>query len=187
MVFSNMDFENKKIESILESSRINKLNSKYRSLLGRDNDPQLVSDISSNQLLLRKIGWTILTAPGLDFIINFLYPQSTRHHFKVNNAVAFTIDDSAGAYERLSAGGFSPQDPVHLRRPLTLGDGSQAEVAFTVLRVPPEKMPEGRIQMLRQETPGLVWQDHIIARDNGILALGGVILCVDNVDEGCSL
>ena len=97
--------------------------------------------------------------------------------------VAFTIDDSAGAYERLSAGGFSPQDPVHLRRPLTLGDGSQAEVAFTVLRVPPEKMPEGRIQMLRQETPDLVWQNHIIARDNGVVALGGVILCVDNVDE----
>ncbi len=97
--------------------------------------------------------------------------------------VAFSIDDSAGAHERLSAGGFTPQDPVHLRRPLTLGDGSPAEVAFTVLRVPPEKMPEGRIQMLRQETPDLVWQENIIARDNGIVALGGVILCVDNVDE----
>ena len=97
--------------------------------------------------------------------------------------VAFTIDDSAGAHERLSAGGFTPQDPVHLRRPLTLGDGRQAEVAFTVLRVPPEKMPEGRIQMLRQETPDLVWQENIIARDNGIIALGGVILCVDNVNE----
>jgi hypothetical protein len=44
-------------------------------------------------------------------------------------------------------------------------------------------MPEGRIQMLRQETPDLVWQENIIARDNGIVALGGVILCVDNVDE----
>ncbi|NKB22075.1 MAG: hypothetical protein GKS01_16425 [Alphaproteobacteria bacterium] len=97
--------------------------------------------------------------------------------------VAFTIDDSAGAHERLQDGGFSPLDPVHLRRPLTLGDGSEAEVAFTVLRVPPESMPEGRVQMLRQETPDLVWQDHIIARDNDIVALGGVILCVDDVEE----
>jgi hypothetical protein len=97
--------------------------------------------------------------------------------------VAFTIDDSKGAHEQLQSGGFTPLDPVHLRRPLTLGDGSEAEVAFTVLRVPPETMPEGRVQMLRQETPDLVWQDHIIARDNGIVALGGVILCVDDVEE----
>ena len=97
--------------------------------------------------------------------------------------VAFTIDDSAGAHECLQAGGFSPLDPVHLRRPLTLEDGSEAEVGFTVLRVPPEMMPEGRVQMLRQETPDLVWQDHIIARDNGVVALGGVILCVDDVEE----
>jgi len=97
--------------------------------------------------------------------------------------VAFTIDDSEGAHKQLQSGGFTPLDPVHLRRPLTLGDGSEAEVAFTVLRVPPETMPEGRVQMLRQETPDLVWQDHIIARDNGVVALGGVILCVDDVEE----
>jgi hypothetical protein len=97
--------------------------------------------------------------------------------------VAFTIDDSEGAHTQLQSGGFTPLAPVHLRRPLTLGDGSEAEVAFTVLRVPPETMPEGRVQMLRQETPDLVWQDHIIARDNGIVALGGVILCVDDVEE----
>jgi len=97
--------------------------------------------------------------------------------------VAFTIDDSEGAHKQLQSGCFTPLDPVHLRRPLTLGDGSEAEVAFTVLRVPPETMPEGRVQMLRQETPDLVWQDHIIARDNGVVALGGVILCVDDVDE----
>ena len=97
--------------------------------------------------------------------------------------VAFTIDDSEGAHKKLQDGGFTPLDPVHLRRPLTLGDGSEAEVAFTVLRVPPEIMPEGRVQMLRQETPDLVWQNHIIARDNGVAALGGVIQCVDNVDE----
>ena len=97
--------------------------------------------------------------------------------------VAFTIDDSEGAHKKLQDGGFTPLDPVHLRRPLTLGDGSEAEVAFTVLRVPPEIMPEGRVQMLRQETPDLVWQNHIIARDNGVAALAGVIQCVDNVDE----
>ena len=94
--------------------------------------------------------------------------------------IAFTIDDADSAHARLEAGGFAPQPPVHLRRPLALPDGAEAEVAFTVLRVPPGAMEEGRIQMLRQETPDLVWQDHLLARDNGITTLGGVMLCVDD-------
>jgi hypothetical protein len=94
--------------------------------------------------------------------------------------IAFTVDDAEGAHARLDAEGFGPQPPVHLRRPLQLPDGGEAEVAFTVLRVPPDAMEEGRIQMLRQETPELVWQDHLIARDNGVAALGGVLLCVDD-------
>ena len=96
--------------------------------------------------------------------------------------IAFTIDDAVLAHARLAAGGFTPLPPVHLRRPLALppgvSGGGKAEVAFTVLRVPPRAMVEGRVQMLRQETPNLVWQDHLLARDNGIAALGGVLLCV---------
>jgi hypothetical protein len=92
--------------------------------------------------------------------------------------IAFTIADAGAAHARLAAGGFEPQPPVHLRRPLALPDGGEAEVAFTVLRVAPDAMEEGRVQMLRQETPGLVWQDHLLARDNGVDALGGILLCV---------
>ncbi len=124
----------------------------------------------------------LATVPGVDTPLSQqLNAALDRYHGL--HLVAFTIDDSDGAHKRLQDGGFSPLDPVHLRRPLTLGDGREAEVAFTVLRVPPGVMPEGRVQMLRQETPDLVWQDHIIARENGIVALGGVILCVDDVDE----
>jgi hypothetical protein len=94
--------------------------------------------------------------------------------------IAFTIDDVDAAHGRLEAEGFDPQPPVHLRRPLALAAGGEAEVAFTVLRVPPGAMEEGRIQMLRQETPDLVWQEHLLARDNGIAALAGILLCVDD-------
>lgn len=94
--------------------------------------------------------------------------------------VAFTVDDADAAHARLEAGGFAPQPAVHLRRPLELPGGDAAEVAFTVLRVPPGTMEEGRVQMLRQETPDLVWQEHLVARDNGVVALGGMLLCVDD-------
>ena len=94
--------------------------------------------------------------------------------------IAFSVDDVDAAQARLDAGGFKPQQPVHLRRPLTLPGGDEAEVAFTVLRVPPGAMEEGRVQMLRQETPELVWQESLLARDNNIAALAGILLCVDD-------
>lgn len=94
--------------------------------------------------------------------------------------IAFTVDDAHAAHKRLAREGFDPLEPVHLRRPLTLASGAEAEVAFTVIRVPPGAMAEGRVQMLRQETPDLVWQENLLARDNGIHALAGVLLCVED-------
>lgn len=94
--------------------------------------------------------------------------------------IALTVDDAAAAHARLERDGFGPQAPVHLRRPITLADGGTSEVAFTVIRVAADAMEEGRIQILRQETPALVWQENLVARDNGIAALAGVLLCVDD-------
>lgn len=94
--------------------------------------------------------------------------------------IAFSVADVKSTHAQLNSSGFKPLPPVHLRRPLELNDGTETEVEFTVLRVPPGTMEEGRIQMLRQETPDLVWQDHLIARENGIAALAGILLCVDD-------
>lgn len=97
--------------------------------------------------------------------------------------IALTVDDAEVARDRLAAEGFAPQPVVHLRRPVELEDGKMGEVAFSVIRVGAEAMEEGRIQMLRQETPDLVWQDRFITRDNHITALTGVLLCVDEPED----
>ena len=94
--------------------------------------------------------------------------------------IAFTVDDTEAAFDRLEREGFSPQEPVNLRRPIQLENGEESEVAFTVLRVPPDCMEEGRIQILRQETPDLVWCEDLIAIDNGLSALQGVLIAVSN-------
>jgi len=99
--------------------------------------------------------------------------------------LAFTVADARAAHARLAAEGFAPLDPVHLRRPIAAERG-EAEVAFTVVRVPPAKMPEGRIQFLTQETPDLVWQKRLIARDNGIAALAGALICVADAEEAAA-
>jgi hypothetical protein len=70
---------------------------------------------------------------------------------------------------------------VLLRRGTDIG-----EARFSVVRTALERMPEGRIQTLVQETPDIVWQERFIARDNGIDALAGVVLDVADPAEAAA-
>jgi hypothetical protein len=145
-----------------------------------DGGPPVPAGTGNRCAMLRQGYLEFLAAvPGVDTPLSRQLNDALARYRGVH-LIAFTVDDAPAAHARLAAEGFGPLDPVHLRRPLTLADGSEAEVAFTVIRVPPSAMAEGRIQMLRQETPDLVWQENLIARDNGIGALAGVLLCVDD-------
>lgn len=90
--------------------------------------------------------------------------------------IAFTCQDAGEERMRIEADGFNLRPTVNLRRPLTLDNGEEAEAAFTVLRCTPGQFSEGRIQMLSQETPDVVWQPSLIARDNAINALSGLVI-----------
>lgn len=127
----------------------------------------------------------LATVPGLDTPLVRQHDAAVARYIGVH-LLAFTVADAAAAHARLAAEGFKPQDPVHLRRPIATADGGAAEVAFTVIRVPPGAMAEGRIQMLTQETPDLVWQDRLLARDNHVAALAGVLLCVADPAEAAA-
>ncbi|MAJ44622.1 MAG: hypothetical protein CMF96_07760 [Candidatus Marinimicrobia bacterium] len=81
------------LDTIINNSTIKSINNKHNTILGRNNDPKLVSDISKFKLLIRKISWEIITLPGLRFLTNLIYPSSTISYFNVQDAVAFTIDD----------------------------------------------------------------------------------------------
>ena len=81
------------LDSLLSINSLNTINTKHNTTLGRDNDPKKITDISKTKLFLKKMGWSILTSPGLRFLTKHLYPKSTKSHFNVKNAVAFTIDD----------------------------------------------------------------------------------------------
>ncbi len=100
--------------------------------------------------------------------------------------IAFTCADAVSEHARIASAGFAPQPIVNLRRPLTADDGSEAMTAFSVIRLAPGAMAEGRIQLLTQETPATVWQPSLIARDNAIDALSGVVVCSDDVADSAS-
>src|SRR6516164_3592213 len=60
---------------------------------------------------------------------------------------AFSVTDAAAARERLAAAGFPVRDLARMQRPVETEHGSET-AAFTISRVKPMTMPEGRIQIL---------------------------------------
>lgn len=100
--------------------------------------------------------------------------------------IAFSVEDADETHARLANQGFQPDSPVHLRRPVDLEHGTTAEAAFTVLRVPAERMPEGRIQVLRHHTVAAVWQPRWMVHDNGIVSLEAVLSVVEDPEEAAA-
>ncbi len=96
--------------------------------------------------------------------------------------IAFGTAAPNADHARLAAAGYTPTPPVALQRQIGTPDGEQT-ARFTVVRVPPGTMPEGRIQFCQHHTPDLVWQPQWLAHANHATALTSVILCVDNVAQ----
>lgn len=92
--------------------------------------------------------------------------------------IAFAAGDIDVERARLAEAGFEPQPVVDLRRPIECEDGSEKMAAFSVVRVPPDRMPEGRIQFVAHRTPALVWQPGSTAHENAIDALTGILVVV---------
>lgn len=139
---------------------------------------------TGNRCAMLKLGYLELIAAidGVDTPLARQHREAVRRHVGLH-VIAFTVADADAARSRLSAEGFEPGDPVRLRRPIRAPDDGDAIAAFTVIRVPPDKMAEGRIQILTQETPDLIWQPQLIARDNDLVRLSSALVCVDDPAE----
>jgi hypothetical protein len=85
-------------------------------------------------------------------------------------------------YDRLQRNGFGPLPTLSLQRPIGTEAGEET-ARFSVLRVPPGVMAEGRIQFCQHHTPQWVWQERWISHANGVVALRAVIIVVPDLDE----
>ena len=95
---------------------------------------------------------------------------------------AFAVDDATDAHQRLRQQGFRVRPLVDMRRPVETDDGF-ATAAFTIARVEPGEMREGRIQILTHRTEHAVWQRRWLSHPNGAIGLSGVIIAVADVEE----
>ena len=93
--------------------------------------------------------------------------------------IAFDIQDVAQARHDLNQAGLPFQD-TYLERDVDTPTGSQ-RAKFTQIKPDASLLPEGRIFMLRHETPELVWQPHQLQHPNTALRLKDVIVAVDDL------
>jgi hypothetical protein len=83
---------------------------------------------------------------------------------------AFSSADAAAEHRRLAAAGFPVLPLVDMRRPVATENGSE-EAHFTIARIAPGTMPEGRMQFLTHHTEHLVWRGPDLDHPNGAQAL----------------
>jgi len=95
---------------------------------------------------------------------------------------AFAVADAAKAHRRLAADGFRVRDLVRMQRPAETAAGA-ARAAFTIARVEPDAMPEGRIQMLTHHSEQAIWQERWLKHPNSAVGLIDLVIAVANVEE----
>ncbi len=96
--------------------------------------------------------------------------------------VALSVADAAKAHRRLAEDGFHVRELVHMQRPVGTANGD-GTAAFTVARVEPGVMPEGRIQMLTHHSEHTVWQPRWLLHPNSAVALIDVVIAVPDIEE----
>jgi hypothetical protein len=98
---------------------------------------------------------------------------------------AFAIADANIEHARLTAAGFRTQPVISMQRPVETAD-APGTARFTLARVEPGEMPEGRIQMLVHHTEDMVWQPRWLDHPNGATGLTALTIAVADVEEAAA-
>lgn len=95
---------------------------------------------------------------------------------------AFAVADAGETHARLVQSGFRMQPLVAMQRPVGTEAGDDV-AAFSVVRVAPGEMPEGRIQALTHLTEHAVWQPRWLTHPNGATGLLDIMIAETEVKE----
>jgi hypothetical protein len=95
---------------------------------------------------------------------------------------AFAVADASATHARLTQSGFRVQPLVAMQRPVGTEAGEDI-AAFSVVRVMPGEMPEGRIQALTHRTERTVWQPRWLSHPNGAGGLIDIVVAEADIEE----
>ena len=144
-------------------------------------DAPLVPAGTGNRCVMLQHGYLEFLTPTHDTPNAEALRAAMRRYTGVH-LIAFGAEAPEADYQRLAAGGFAPLSPVALQRQVGTQSG-EATARFTVVRVPPAAMGEGRIQFCRHHTRDVVWQPRWLTHANHATGLAGVLLCVADPAE----
>ena len=136
----------------------------------------LVPAGTANRCVMLREGYLEILTPTHD-TANARQLQAAIARYIGVHLIAFGTQAPEADFARLQAGGFAPLPPVALQRQTTTATG-EATARFTVVRVAPAAMAEGRIQFCQHHTPGVVWQPRWLSHANHAVGLAGVLICV---------
>jgi hypothetical protein len=143
-------------------------------------DAPLTPAGASNRCVMLGAGYLEFLTPTLD-TPNARQLREAIARYTGVHLIAFGTHDARADHARLEREGFQPLTPLSLQRTVGTPDG-EATARFTVVRVPPGTMAEGRIQYCQHHTPEVVWQPRWTVHTNAVAALAGVLLCVADAE-----
>ena len=134
---------------------------------------------TSNVCVMLEQGYLEFLAPTA----NTPHAQRLRTAMQRHRGVHLACFGTPAAEEehaRLARHGFDPLPVVHLERPVEAGSDTRM-ARFKVARLPPDAMPEGRIQFAEHLTPDVLWQPQFLKHANGVAGLACVFVVAADV------
>jgi Glyoxalase-like domain len=147
-------------------------------------DGKPVAAGTGNRCAMFRRGYIEILVATSDTLLSRQLTERLARHIGIHLA-AFSTADAASERERLVAAGFPMLPLVDMRRPVgSVADDQWAR--FTIARMAPGIMPEGRIQFLTHHTAELVWRDPFLDHPNGALMLAALWIAATDPAEPAS-
>jgi hypothetical protein len=141
----------------------------------------LVPAGTGNRCVMLKQGYLEFLTPTADTPLADQLRAAITRYVGVH-LIAFGTSSPDLDHGRLASAHFEPYAPVALQRNIETPLGTDV-ARFSVVRVPPRTMPEGRIQFCQHHTPHLLWQSRWLEHPNRAEGLAGTLLCVEEPQQ----
>jgi hypothetical protein len=133
---------------------------------------------TSNRCVMLAEGYLELLTPTHDTPTAARMRAAIHRHVGVH-LLCFGTPSAAAEHARLAAHGFEPLPLVRLSRPVKVARRRRT-ARFAVVRLPPEAMPEGRIQFVEQSTPEHLWCAEHLRHSNGVAGLAAAFVVAED-------
>lgn len=153
----------------------------FSAQMQRNEAGELAPAGAGNRCIMLERGYIECLTPTGDTTIGNQLREAIARYTGLH-LIAFGTGNAAADHARLTRQQFAPLPAVDLQREIGTADGA-GTARFSVVRVPPGTMAEGRIQFCQQHTPELLWQSRWTRHRNKAVGLKAVIACVENPAE----